>query len=131
MGYDPNTGLQYQHQIGMHDAQIAPEITLHVLEKMHDSLMHERQRVMGVDWTEEKVAIKHMAKASAGMAMPDPNWRDHAHIPKYDRGFNPERGRTQGTKFKRLGEEAFLEEGRNFEEPLDALRISVARWLKN
>lgn len=131
VAFDERTGMQYQHQINEQEAREHPEIVLHVLRQMQKSLMNNRGKVMGVDWTEEKVSMARMAKASAGMAMPSPNWREHTHIPTHDRGFHPERGRTSGTNFKRLGEEVFLEEGRNFEEPLDALRISVARWLKN
>lgn len=112
MGHDAKTGMQYQQQIPMQEATLHPEIVVHVLEKMRNQLRYERERVMGVDWTPEASPI-----------MGIPNWREHAHIPKYDR-------QPSGTKFKRLGEDAFLEEGANFQEPLDALRINVAKWLK-
>lgn len=37
--------------------------------------------------------------------------------------------RRYGQKFHRISEEVFLDEGDNYKEPLDRLRIEVARWL--
>lgn len=107
----------------------------HILSVMYKEMIHVRRKMQSYSFGLENSAG---IAASAGEIYPP--YISTAHIPKYDSvaGMSSfvtsedlRRGnRKYVTRFMRLGNECFLEEGQSFEEPLDALRLNLARWLK-
>lgn len=81
-----------------------------------------------------------IGQSQSGLGALVGGWVENLGIPQYPpsspyQGVNvptiekPQRKRT-GSKFMRLSKEVHIEEGGMFEEPLDKLRLTVARWLQ-
>lgn len=129
VGRDQKTGFEYCHEIHFDEAMHNREIVIHILRRIEDELLSKRHERMGVAWTTSEAEVTMpttagMVKLQQEMAGRNP-WQkmsfDYQLDNRSPRTFN---------KFFRLGSEVELEEGATFAEPLDALRLSIARWLK-
>lgn len=141
--WDRKTDYIIKHIVDRHAAMQHKGTTLAVLRHMKKQLQYKREEVMGTHgWDSLNITMGLAAGTIAGIKFGKsavvPNWIDESvapYISKYDNhwqtlSYTSKSAEEYRTKFMRLGNEYYLPEGQSFEEPLDALRINLARWLK-
>lgn len=120
--FDNKTGYQYRHHVDPMQAH-DPSFLIGMLHTMRKQMEHIRREKMG---HYDDFRISAGAKSAAASTT---DWK--MQMVRNDYELPSDYGRVKpSSKFFRLGNECSLQEGATFEEPLDALRLSIARWLK-